>query len=379
MSVAEPRTLPQLIDEAQRVLAICNACRYCEGYCAVFPSLQRRLSFTEGDIHYLANLCHNCGSCLYACQYAPPHEFALNFPRVLAQVRVQSWRKYAWPGFLARAFESNGLAASLACAASLAFFFLLAAFLSGPERLFAAHSDAQGSFYALIPHEAMVAVFGAVSLFVLLALAVGFARFWADTGEEEPAFSAGGPAVGALRDAAVLKYLDGGGDGCTYPDEKPAFARRTFHHFTFYGFVLCFAATSVASLYHYVLGWKAPYPFWSLPVLLGTAGGIGLLVGPAGLAWLKRRRDPDLADPAQRGMEAGFLALLFLTSLTGLALLALRETRAMGIVLVAHLGVVLALFATMPYGKFVHALYRLAALLRFHMERRRPAEPTPPE
>ncbi len=379
MSAAEPRTLPQLIDEAQRVLAICNACRYCEGYCAVFPSLQRRLSFTEGDIHYLANLCHNCGSCLYACQYAPPHEFALNFPRVLAQVRVQSWRKYAWPGFLARAFESNGLAASLASAASLAFFFLFAAFLAGPERLFAAHSDAQGSFYAVIPHEAMVAVFGAVSLFVLLALGVGFARFWADTGEEEPAFSAGGPAVGALRDAAVLEYLDGGGEGCTYPDEKPSFARRTFHHFTFYGFMLCFAATSVASLYHYVLGWKAPYPFWSLPVLLGTVGGIGLLVGPAGLAWLKRRRDPELADPAQRGMEAGFLALLFLTSLTGLALLALRETRAMGMLLVAHLGVVLALFATMPYGKFVHALYRLAALLRFHKERRRPAEHTAPE
>ncbi len=379
MSAAEPRTLPQLIDEAQRVLAICNACRYCEGYCAVFPSLQRRLSFTEGDIHYLANLCHNCGSCLYACQYAPPHEFALNFPRVLAQVRVQSWRKYAWPGFLARAFESNGLAASLASAASLAFFFLFAAFLAGPERLFAAHSDAQGSFYAVIPHEAMVAVFGAVSLFVLLALGVGFARFWADTGEEEPAFSAGGPAVGALRDAAVLEYLDGGGEGCTYPDEMPSFARRTFHHFTFYGFMLCFAATSVASLYHYVLGWKAPYPFWSLPVLLGTVGGIGLLVGPAGLAWLKRRRDPELADPAQRGMEAGFLALLFLTSLTGLALLALRETRAMGMLLVAHLGVVLALFATMPYGKFVHALYRLAALLRFHKERRRPAEHTAPE
>ena len=379
MSAAEPRTLPQLIDEAQRVLAICNACRYCEGYCAVFPSLQRRLSFTEGDIHYLANLCHNCGSCLYACQYAPPHEFALNFPRVLAQVRVQSWRKYAWPGFLARAFESNGLAASLASAASLAFFFLFAAFLAGPERLFAAHSDAQGSFYAVIPHEAMVAVFGAVSLFVLLALGVGFARFWADTGEEEPAFSASGPAVGALRDAAVLEYLDGGGEGCTYPDEMPSFARRTFHHFTFYGFMLCFAATSVASLYHYVLGWKAPYPFWNLPVLLGTVGGIGLLVGPAGLAWLKRRRDPELADPAQRGMEAGFLALLFLTSLTGLALLALRETRAMGMLLVAHLGVVLALFATMPYGKFVHALYRLAALLRFHKERRRPAEHTAPE
>jgi len=372
------RTLPQLIDEAQRVLAICNACRYCEGYCATFPALQRRLSFTEGDIRYLGNLCHNCGACLYACQYAPPHEFALNFPRLMAQVRAQSWQRYAWPGFLARAFESNGLFASLATAAGLVFFLLFAAWLAGPERLFAAHSDAQGSFYAVIPHGAMVAVFGAVSLFVLVAFAVGFARFWRDTGERDSAFTPG-PALGAVRDAAVLRYLDGGGDGCTYPDEKPSFARRTFHHLTFYGFLLCFAATSTATIYHYALDWKAPYPFWSLPVLLGTVGGVGLLVGPAGLAWLKRRRDPELADPAQRGMEAGFLALLFLASLTGLALLAFRETAAMGMLLVAHLGVVLALFATMPYGKFVHALYRLAALARFHLERRRPPEHTAPE
>jgi citrate/tricarballylate utilization protein len=71
-------------------------------------------------------------------------------------------------------------------------------------------------------------------------------------------------------------------------------------------------------------------------------------------------------------MDRGFLALLFLTSLTGLALLALRDTRAMGVLLAVHLGVVLGLFLTLPYGKFVHALYRLAALARFHVERKKP-------
>ncbi|MBL0141000.1 MAG: tricarballylate utilization 4Fe-4S protein TcuB [Betaproteobacteria bacterium] len=370
--MAEPRSLPQLVEEAQRVLAICNACRYCEGYCAVFPALQRRLSFSESDVHYLANLCHNCGACLYACQYAPPHEFQLNFPRILAQVRVQTYRKYAWPGFFARAFEANGIVTSLATAASLAFMLLFAALVSDPARLLMAFSDAQGSFYAVISHNAMVAVFGSVSAFVLLAFVMGFARFWLDMEEKAADFAAPVPAGNALVDALTLKYLDGGGDGCMYPDEKPSFARRRFHHLTFYGFLLCFTATTTATIYHYAFGWKAPYPFWSLPVILGTAGGIGLLIGPLGLLWLKRRRDPELVDPEQKGMEAGFLALLFLASLTGLGLLALRETRAMGLLLVAHLGLVLALFVTMPYGKFVHALYRLAALVRFHLERRRP-------
>ena len=73
--------------EVARQLQICNACRYCEGFCAVFPAMTRRLEFGKADIHFLANLCHNCGACLHACQYAPPHEFAVNVPQAMAQVR----------------------------------------------------------------------------------------------------------------------------------------------------------------------------------------------------------------------------------------------------------------------------------------------------
>ncbi len=372
MSTASARTLPELIEEAQRVLNICNACRYCEGYCAVFPALERRLAFDDNDVHYLANLCHNCGACLYACQYAPPHEFQVNFPRLMAEVRAQTYRKHAWPGFLARAFDRNGLVVSLATALSLAFFFAFTAWYASPERFFAAWSDAQGSFYAVLPHNVMVVTFGSVFGFVLLAFAMSFASFWPGLGERAGDFVSPVPLGSATRDAAELRYLDGGGDGCTYPDERPSFARRNFHHLTFYGFMLCFASTSVATIYHYVFGIKAPYPFWSLPVILGTLGGLGLLVGPVGLAWLKYRRDPDLADRAQTGMDMGFLALLFLVSATGLALMLWRESRAMGVLLAVHLGVVMALFLTLPYGKFMHALYRFAALVRFHIERRRP-------
>jgi citrate/tricarballylate utilization protein len=373
MSAVEARPrLGELVEEAQRVLAICNACRYCEGYCAVFPALERRLSFTEHDVHYLANLCHNCGSCLYACQYAPPHEFQLNFPRVLAQVRKQTYRRYAWPASLARAFERNGLAVALLTVACLALFFIAMALADDPARLFRAYSDAEGSFYAVLPHGAMAGAFAVVFAYVILAFAMSFASFWPDTGELVSEFVSPASSGSATWDAVTLKYLDGGGGGCTYPDEKPSFARRNFHHLTFHGFMLCFAATCVATLYHYGFGWKAPYGFWSVPVLLGTVGGVGLLAGPAGLLWLKRRRDPLLVDPSQDGMDLAFLALLFLVSLSGLLLLALRETRAMGILLAVHLGAVLALFLSLPYGKFVHALYRFVALTRFHIERRRP-------
>ena len=46
-------------DEVARQMQICNACRYCEGFCAVFPAMTRRLEFGKADIHFLANLCHN--------------------------------------------------------------------------------------------------------------------------------------------------------------------------------------------------------------------------------------------------------------------------------------------------------------------------------
>ncbi len=370
MSAASPTRLEALVEEAQRVLAICNACRYCEGYCAVFPALERRLEFTEGDVHYLANLCHNCGACLYACQYAPPHEFALNFPRTLAQVRVQTYRKYAWPGFLARAFDRNGLVVSLVTALSLAGFIAFTAWYANPSRFFAPWTDAQGSFYAVLPHGVMAGIFLAVSAFVMLAFLMGFARFWPDMGEETLEFLRAPQLTSATGDALGLRYLDGGGDGCTYPDSRPSFSRRTFHHFTFYGFMLCFAATSVATVYHYVFGWKAPYPIYSLPVLLGIVGGIGLLIGPVGLLAEKWKRDPVLVDEKRLGMDVAFIVMLFLTSLTGMALLFLRATPAMGPLLALHLGVVFSLFITMPYGKFVHGIYRFVALVRYARERR---------
>ena len=370
--MSQARSIPvALVEKGQRMASICNACRYCEGFCAVFPALERRLSFAEGDLAYLANLCHDCGSCYYACQYAPPHEFQVNFPKMLADIRMETYRKYAWPGPLAGLFERNGVTVAFVGAASLALLLCAMFWLIGPAVLLGAHADSAGAFYAVISHRTMAGTFGLVFLLVVIALVAGLVRFWRDTEETASALFSPGLLSQSVSDVLQLRYLAGGGDGCTYPDETPSHARRWFHHLTFYGFMLCFAATCVATIYHYGFGWKAPYALSSLPVLLGTAGGIGLLIGPAGLLWLKAKRDPVLAGAKQIGMDVGFLTLLWLSGASGLLLLALRESSAMGVLLGIHLGIIMALFVTLPYGKFVHAVYRFAALLRFHLERRR--------
>ena len=214
-------------------------------------------------------------------------------------------------------------------------------------------------------------MFTPVFLFAVLALALGVRKFWRDV---TPGAASGAAIAEATSNALRLKYLDGGhGQGCNESDDAFTLWRRRYHHLTFYGFLLCFAATCVATLYHYLFHWEAPYAWTSLPVLLGTAGGIGLLIGPAGLLWLNVRRGPERGDGAQNPMDRGFIALLLLTSLTGIAVLVWRDTGTMAFLLALHLGVVMALFLTLPYGKFAHGVFRGAALLKWAIERRQPA------
>jgi citrate/tricarballylate utilization protein len=353
--------------EADRLMTVCNACRYCEGLCAVFPAMEMRRTFNDGDLTYLANLCHQCGACLPDCQYAPPHQFDVNVPATLAKLRNDSYAAYAWPGFLAGAFARNGLVVTVLAALGVAGFIIGFVGFADPAALWSAQA---GDFYKAMPHEAMVALFGLVALYAVLAFVFSLRAFWRDIRGDGP--RAGIVAFGqALADTFTLRYLGGGGAGCTSENEQPSARRRVYHHFTFYGFLACFAATSVATLYHYAYGWRAPYAFTSLPVLLGILGGIGLLIGPAGLFILARRRDHHLVDGARTGMDTAFIAMLFLTSLTGFLLMILRDSAAMGILLSLHLGVALGLFLSLPYGKFVHGLYRLLALIKYAAERRR--------
>lgn len=300
-------------DEGARLFTICNACRYCEGYCAVFPAMERRIVFTKEDVEYLAHLCHDCGECFDACQYAPPHEFHVDLPGVLAQVRERSYGEHAWP------------AAKLAITAAAAAAIFAAIWAGAP-------SGGEVGLYSVIPYGSLAAAFSVVAAFAILGQVPVLRKLF-------PLAN-----LRAVRDAARLTYLGG--------------ARRWFHHATFYGFLLCFASTVSAAFYHHVLGLRAFYGYGSLPVVLGTFGGIGLLIGPAGLLFTRKRRT-----------RARFPAVVAGTSLTGLALLVLRETTIMPLLLFLHLAVVAVFFLMMPYSKFAHGLYRAAALIRYAVER----------
>jgi citrate/tricarballylate utilization protein len=359
----------KILEEADRLMTVCNSCRYCEGLCAVFPAMEMRRAFSDGDLNYLANLCHGCGACYTDCQFSPPHEYNVNVPQTFAVARAESYAAYAWPRAFSGLFARNGLAIAIIAALSVAAFIFGFAAFNDHQVLYGVHTG-PGAFYQLMPHNAMAALFGAALLYAIVALVMGVRAFWRDIGEPVGMKADAGSLLQAMRDAGELRYLDGGGVGCFNEDDHPTDRRKIYHHLTFYGFALCFAATAVGTLYHYLLAREAPYAWWDLPVVLGTLGGIGLLIGPIGLLSEKFKRDPVLVDQARMGMDVAFIAMLFLTALTGIALLLLRDTAAMGPLLALHLGLVFALFITMPYGKFVHGIYRYVALVRYARERR---------
>lgn len=355
-------------DETKRIMQICNACRYCEGFCAVFPAMERRREFDMSDTAYLANLCHNCGACYHACQYAPPHEFAVNVPQTLAIRRVDSYAEYAWPRFMGKVFEKNGLAVSAVLVVSLSLAVGLMLAMIKPDLFWGVHLG-EGAFYQIMPHMVMAGIPLTISAFVVVSLIISWRRYWKDAGIKWGGFSAIGDAMAA---SASLRYLGGdnagGSPGCPSADDRSSNARKYYHHMTFYGFAMCFASTSLGTVYHYVLGREAPYGYFELPVLLGTVGGIILCIGTAGLWYEKRRMDGQVKSWRSLGMDYAFIWLLFWVSLTGLILLALRETSLMGLTLAIHLGFVYGFFLVVPFSKMVHGLYRFAALIQSSSE-----------
>jgi citrate/tricarballylate utilization protein len=348
---------------------VCNACRYCGGFCAVFPAMEKRRSFSGGELEYLANLCHDCSGCFHACQYAPPQEFDLNVPKIMAELRAETYEKYAWPAPLGALFRYNGRRIMLLNAVSVAATLLLIVLFQGTGAFLGMHRGS-GAFYRVVPYAAMVWVPLAMLLFSLTALGIGLMRFVRGMGWRPARSVRPGHILAAMRDVMLLRYLGGGGDGCNDIDETFSHRRRWLHQTVFYGALSCLVSTTVAAVYDHLLHRIAPYAPWSLPVVTGTLGGVALVIGTGGLFWLKLRRDQRPTAEKRLGMDAVFSSQLFLVALSGLLLMLLRGSAAMGALLAVHLGLVAGLFLVLPYGKFIHAVYRFAALVRFAAEDR---------
>jgi citrate/tricarballylate utilization protein len=365
---APDQPLAGLFDEARRQLAVCNSCRYCAGYCPVWPELELRTVLREGDLGYLANLCHDCQDCFTACMYTAPHEFDLNPPQIFARLREQSYVEYAWPRLPRRLAGAPGAALALATTAVL---LCLLGYLSTGRLLPAAPQP--GSPYAILPHALLVLVAAVPALYCVAVLAAGGVRFWRASGGRPGDLLRPRLWAATLAQAATLRHMRGGGAGCDYPGDEPGPARRRWHLVTVAGFALCAVSTASAAVAEELLGRLPPYPYLSVPVLTGTAGGLALLAGGTGLLVLKGRSDPGRGSPAMRRGDYGLLWALLVLAATGLLTLLLRGHPAFGPVFLAHLSAVVVAFGIAPYTKFAHGVYRLLAIHKHNADAQRAA------
>jgi citrate/tricarballylate utilization protein len=357
----------ELLKEGRRQLEICDACRYCEGYCPVFPALARG-GVTDGDVVFLANVCHDCRACFQACMYTAPHEFAVDIPAALTAVRAAGYGELTWPGRLGWTVR-NPLATKLGALAIGLLTAVALTALHGTEG-FTVSDDSAGSFYRVIPAETMTGFFLALTALVFALMIGGLVRFWRVTRPARPTAIRARDIASALAAAATLRHGRGGGGECYVPDpDRPSGTRRIAHLMLVYGLVLTFAATVTAAIEQHLLGRLPPYPFWSAAPLLGSVGGVGVIVGAAGLAIVKRQASAKRAV-GERVSGYVFMASLEIVAVSGMLLLALRAGPLMPALLLVHLGSVTALYLTMPLGKFVHAVHRLGAIVLDAAEKR---------
>lgn len=345
--------------EARRSLQICNACRYCEGYCAVFPAMTLRREFADADLIHLANLCHGCRDCFYACQYAPPHEFGINIPKTMSEVRLESY---------ARAAPGTRLLVDSPQLANVLLLGLMIACTELYRRVLGGDPAGEG-FYAVIGREAMIAFGMTTAGLALAGLVIGLLRYASIVRPVGVSRISPQNWWRAIHDAATLRYLGGGGAGCNDTGETFSQKRRLFHHLLAWGFATCFAATTTGAIYDHLLHWPAPYPWFSVPGVLGTVGGLGMVAGATGLLWLKRIEDTAVSSPAIRAFDRSLLLLLLIVAATGIAIRLAHETTLLIPAVVIHLGSVGALLVAMPLGKLMHAGFRFLALARYGSER----------
>ena len=344
----------ELIEEARRQADICNSCRYCESYCSVFPALHEKRSLADMDIVQLANLCHNCRGCFYACQYTAPHEFNINFPNALAEVRRESWEEFAWPRPVARAFHRKAWPSILAIMLGFILIF-------GLTHLFGNLTG--NSFYQVLSHSLMLSIFMPAFIFPFIALGLSLRRYWKRVGGKAIKAS---DIVAALKNAGTGRELAAGHkQGCNFEDEdRFSHARRYAHQAIMYGFLLCLASTSSGTILHYVFNMPAPYSLISIPKILGVPGGILLVLGCGYMMALKKQSNPNVGDPQAWNGDMAFIGLLGFVALTGLILWIGGNSPATPWLLIIHLAAVFAFFISAPYSKMTHGFYRLMALIR---------------
>ncbi len=91
--------------ELTRVFEKCHDCRRCLPLCPSFPSLfdsidrheQDATKLTEAETREVIDLCYQCKLCYNHCPYHPPHEWEIDFPKLMTRAKLVHGREEGVP------------------------------------------------------------------------------------------------------------------------------------------------------------------------------------------------------------------------------------------------------------------------------------------
>lgn len=304
-------------------------------------------------------LCEQCNDCSVQCpRGARPGD-------VMAAVRAQAIRRYAWPRFLG---EWVGKPKFFALLAAIPFLLgVLYSLPPGPEGEFnlsvIGKSGPFVPFEQFLSHGVIYGVFVPLTVFLIAAVVTGVKRFWNDL------TVVSGPRNANLVGTAVLEVL---WEAVTHQQLRKCEANRrryVYHVLIFYGFLGLMITTAAVIVGLYGFGWKLPWgltqPHWVCGIfkVLGNLSGFALVAGFV-LLLIDRLRD---GEDVGRSLYFDWLFLLVLgaVGLTGLLTQYSRLVVPHGalpyVLYAVHLEFVFFLLAYFPFSKFAHLIYHLTA------------------
>ena len=160
------------LNAAQRVMGICNACRYCEGFSAVSPPSNAE-RFSPGKSRLSPTFAHNLFFGTYACPIRRHTNSPWNIPKLFAELPSSILRECARP----QTFFPRSLCAHWSSCGSAK---------RDPGR--------RGDFYRVIPHSTMIAIFGLAAAFAIVMLVASVARFWRKSAGKRSPYGRGSDA-----------------------------------------------------------------------------------------------------------------------------------------------------------------------------------------
>ncbi len=354
-------------ENARFSMNICNACRYCENICPVFKAIELRRTFSEKDIIYIANLCHDCRGCYYACQYAPPHPFDINIPKILGTLRLETYKKYKKSNFSKKIIENPHLFSIGIFIISFLFYITSFVIYNGTTNLLQLY-DQHNSFYRVLPENFLIITMlipFVISLTLYIKSLIDYCNY---VDIKKAGFFKISNHIKSLKSIIFLEFLDGGNYGCNYPNEKYSFSRKIYHQFVFFGFIIAFISTLMAAFMSHILNISPPYSITSLPVIFGTIGGTLMILGLSGLLYLRSKMDRIPYSENINSMDINFILILSFIVITGFLVLIFRATMFMPVLLIIHLSIIVTFFIMLPLNKLQHAIFRYVSIYKYFSE-----------